>query len=59
MLSKLAPQFRFDLLEVQRCQARTRATVDPRLIPDDVGPQGFRESAHGLTQIALEELDNG
>ncbi len=57
VLAKFAPQLGLDLLEVQRCQASSRTTIDPGLVSNDPAPQGLRETTDGLSQIALEEFN--
>ena len=57
VLAKFAPQLGLDLLEVQRCQASSRTSINPGLVSDDLGPEGLRETADGLPQIALEEFN--
>lgn len=58
VLSKLAPQLGLDLLEVQGRQVGPGTTIDPRLVPNDLGPEGLGETADGLTKVSLEELDD-
>jgi hypothetical protein len=58
MLAKFAPQFGLDLLEVQRSQTSSWTSINPWLVPDDPTPQRFREATNGLSEIALEELDD-
>lgn len=57
VLAKFAPQLGLDLLEVQRCQASSRTTIDPGFVSNDHAPQGLRETTDGLSQIALEEFN--
>ena len=59
MLAELGTELRLDLLEIERLEARARSTVDPGLVPDDLRPQRLREPADGLTEVSLEELDDG
>jgi len=59
MLAKLGPQFCFNLLEIKRLHRRTRSSIDPRLVPDNLRTQRLRETSDRLTQVALEELDYG
>lgn len=58
MFSELAPEFCFDLLEVEWLKTCSGTTVDPGLVPNDLGSQRLWEAADGLTKITLEELDN-
>ena len=57
VLAKFAPQLGLDLLEVQSLHGSSRTTIDPGLVSNDPGPQGLRETAVGLPQVALEEFN--
>ena len=59
MLAKLATEFCLDLLEVNGLEARARATLDPRLVANNLAAKRLRETANRLTKVALEELHNG
>ena len=59
MLAELAPELSLERLEVDRLHVRARATIDARLITDDLAPERFREATDWLAEVALEELDNG
>lgn len=58
MFSELASQLSFDFLEVERFHGCTGATVNSRLIPDDMCAQWLWEASNRLTEISLEELDH-
>lgn len=58
VLPKFAPQIGLNLLDVQGSHASSRTPVDPWFVPDNIGPQRFREATNGLSQIALEELND-
>ncbi len=59
MLSILCTELSLNLLEVQRLETGTGPAVDSGLVPDDLASQRFREAANGLTEVALEEFDDG
>ena len=59
VLSKLFPQFALQLFKVEGLHVETRTGVDPGSITDDLGPKGLGESAGRLSQVTLEELDDG
>ena len=52
-------QILLDLLEIERFHSETGSGVDPSFIPNDVGAQGLREATVRLTELTLEELNNG
>ena len=56
VFAKFAPQLGLDLLEVQRCHASSRASINPGFVSNDSAPQGLRETTEGLPQIALEKF---
>lgn len=59
MLPEFGPEICFDLLEVQGLHSGTRTSVNPWLVANDLGPQGLRESTHWLSEVSLEEFNNG
>ena len=58
MLSELTSQLCLDFPEIQWLEGNPRTTVDPRFVPDDMGPKGLGEPACRLAEITLEELHN-
>lgn len=58
VFAELAPQLSLDLLEVQRLHRCSRTSIDPGLIPDNLGTERLWEASHRLSKVALEELDN-
>jgi hypothetical protein len=59
VFAELGAKVGLDLLEVERLHARTGAAVDSRLVADDLGAKRLREATVRLTEVALEELDDG
>lgn len=59
MLPELGPQIALDLPKVDRSHRCTRSSIDPWLIPDNVRSEGLGESAYRLTEVTLEELNDG
>lgn len=59
MLPKLGAEVPFDFAEVDRSHSCTRSSVDPGLVANDVSAERLGESTNGLTQVALEEFNNG
>lgn len=58
MLPELASKLCLNFLQLQRLEGGTRTSVNLGLVSDDVGAEGFRESADRLAEITLEELDH-
>ena len=58
MLAELGAQVGLDLLEVERLERNTWATVDTRQITDDVRAEWLGEAADWLAKVTLEELDD-
>jgi hypothetical protein len=58
VLAKSAPQIRLDLLEIQGSHANSWTSIDPWFVPDNLAPERLREATNGLSQIALEELND-
>lgn len=56
---KFAPQLCLDLLEVQGLHGGARTSIDSGFIPDNLGAERLWEASHRLSEVALEELDNG
>lgn len=55
----LLSELGLDFGEVERLHAQTGSRVDSLLVPDDLRSQGFGESLVRLSEVSLEELDNG
>ena len=56
MFSELASKFCFDFFELQWLEGGTRTSVNLGFVPYDMGAKRFREPAHRLTEITLEEF---
>ena len=59
VLAKLAAKFGLNRFEVQRLHTSSGTTVNSRLVTDNVRAQRLRESSNRLSEVTLEELDNG
>lgn len=59
VLTVLLDQLSLDLFEIKWGHTHTRSTVDTLFTTDNVGSQWFRESTVRLSQVSLEEFDDG
>jgi len=56
MLPESASKICLDFLELQWLEGSTRTPVNLGIVPYDMGAERFREPAHGLAEITLEEF---
>jgi len=59
MLSELASKLCFGFLEIERLERNTRTSINLGIVSYDMGAERFREPAHRLAKITLEEFHYG
>ena len=59
MLAKLGAQLRLDLLEIKWLHGSTRPPINAWFVTNNFGAQGFREPSDWLSEVTLEELNDG
>lgn len=59
MLAELGTELLLNLPEVERRHALSRSSFNLGLVADDLASEWLREASDGLTEVTLEEFDDG